>query len=252
MDNTSFDPFAEEYDKANGDTGDYTHEHTVDPALWECIGDARGLKIYDIACGNGYNARRFVREGADEVWASDISPKLIEIASNRYENPDSKIKYLVKNATDITDIPENYFDLVTISMALHYIDDLDKFFSNVNKVLKKGGRIVFITNHPLANLGRMDMEFPSYNSEKILKRAKRYLEFYNEKTVSMWTGKEDLVIYRAPLSLVINLLAKNGFLVDKMIEPETITNYANNNLEEPKEEKSPIPIFYALGAMKTT
>lgn len=250
MFDTSFDSFADEYDKANGDSGDYTHKHTVDPALFECIGEIRGLKVYEVACGNGYNARRMVKEGAEEVWASDISSKLIEIASTKYENPYSKIKYLVRDALDFNNLPENYFDLVVISMAIHYVEDLDRLFKNANKIIKKGGRIVFVTNHPLANLGRLDISAPGYDLKKAVQRAKRYIDSYAEKTVNLWDGKKELTIYRAPISLMVNTLVKNGFLVDKMIEPMTITNYANNNLEEPKKAKTAIPLFYALGAVK--
>lgn len=248
--NTSFDNFADNYDKANGNTGDYTHQNTVDPALFECVGNIKGLKIYEIACGNGYNAKRMAKEGAYDVWASDISPRLIKLASTQYGNQSTKIKFLVRDAVDINDLPENYFDLVVISMAIHYIENLDKFFSNVNKLLKKGGRIVFVTNHPLANLGRLDICAPGYDLEKALERAKRYIGSYSEQTVNYWTGQKDLTIYRAPISLMINTLVKNGFLVDRMIEPKTVTNYANNNLEEPKNATTPIPLFYALGAIK--
>lgn len=249
---TSFDDFAEEYDKVNGDTGDYTHKNTVDPSLFECIGNVEGLKVYDIACGNGYNSRRMAKEGADEIWASDLSPRLIEIASTKYENPNSKIKYTVRDATDIKDLPENYFNLVVISMAIHYVENLDKLFNNMNKILKKGGRIVFVTNHPLANLGRLDIGTPGYDLEKALQRAKRYLESYSEQTINLWVGQKGLTIYRAPMGLMVNILVKNGFLVDKMIEPQTITNYANNSLEEPKNAITTIPIFYALGATKVS
>lgn len=249
---TSFDNFAEAYDKANGDTGDYTHKNTIDPALFECVGNVKGLKVYDVACGNGYNARRIAKEGANEVWASDLSLELIKIASTKYENPNSKIKYLMCDATDIKDLQENYFDLVIISMAIHYVENLDKLFNNMNKILKRGGRIVFVTNHPLANLSRLDIGAPGYDLEKALQRAKRYLESYSEQTINLWNKQQELTIYRAPISLMVNTLVKNGFLVDKMIEPQTTTNYANNNLEAPKNAMTPIPIFYALGATKVT
>jgi ubiquinone/menaquinone biosynthesis C-methylase UbiE len=83
MADTSFDKFAEEYDKVNQDTGDYTHENTIDPALFECIGNIKGLKVYELACGNGYNARRMVKEGADEVWAFETIPLFYALGATR-------------------------------------------------------------------------------------------------------------------------------------------------------------------------
>lgn len=51
--NTSFDRFAKKYEETMGGNGDYTHQHTIDPALDEAIGNVCERVIYDLGCGNG-------------------------------------------------------------------------------------------------------------------------------------------------------------------------------------------------------
>jgi ubiquinone/menaquinone biosynthesis C-methylase UbiE len=152
---TSFDRFAEEYDQEMGDAGDYAHQQTIDKCLLELVGDASGLTIYDLACGNGYMARKFMKEGAREVWASDVSQKLLDFAQTKYDL--LGIKYLHREADDFSDIPEGHFDLITMHMAIFYMEDLDKLFSNIYKALKPAGRFVFTCDHPLRQVAYKTM-----------------------------------------------------------------------------------------------
>lgn len=242
MSDTSFDLFASEYSQVMGEEGDYTHANTIDPALFKCVGSFKGKIVYDVACGNGYLSRKLLIEGAKEVWASDLSEKLIELAKKRKGN---QVRYSVRRAEDISDLPTGYFDLIIMNMALHYMPDLDLFFSQMKQLLKKKGRIVFTTNHPMRDLARLEMKAPDTNIERVISRAKSYLKVFKDQTMNMWTGNNNLVIYRAPISVVINSLAKNGLYVDCMIEPVTLTNYSVGH-----QDSSDIPFIYALGARK--
>lgn len=243
--NTSFDDFAIQYDQLNQDDGDYTHSHTVDPALFACLGDVKGKVIYDIACGNGYIARKLVKLGAKQVWASDISEKLVEIAKSKYPENANNIKYFARKGEDTSDLPENFFNVIVINMALHYFPDLETFFADLAKLLKRQGFIVFTTNHPMRHLARLDLNVPGYTAERVLRNGQEYLKVFEDVTFNLWTKKEELNIYRAPISHVVNSLASNGLLIDKMIEPKTDTNY---DLDQAAE--SNIPMFFAMRARK--
>lgn len=63
---TSFGRFADAYDARMGDAGDLAHQHAIDAAVFELAGNVRGLVLYDLACGNGHLARKFVKDGAKE------------------------------------------------------------------------------------------------------------------------------------------------------------------------------------------
>jgi len=249
---SSFDSFAKTYDKVMGDTGDNTHQKTIDPALFQAIGDFKDKVIYDMGCGNGYIARKFARDGAKEVWASDISEELIKIAQEKYENPDNKIKYFACDAANFDEIPEDYFDLVTMNMAIFYIADFKKLVEGVYKILKAEGRFIFTTAHPLRILGKIDAkkekDESKINLESVLENSRNYLNVREEVVYNSWNGKKDLKLYNAPLSFYINTMSERRLLVDSFVEPKTVTVIDDvNNLTR---TESNIPLVYAIGAKK--
>jgi ubiquinone/menaquinone biosynthesis C-methylase UbiE len=46
------------------------------------------------------------------------------------------------------DLPDDSFDLITCSLALEHIENIDFVFSEANRVLKTGGRFYFGELHP--------------------------------------------------------------------------------------------------------
>lgn len=257
MSDTSFNEFADKYNEAMGDEGDYSHKTVIDPALFDAIGEIKNKSIYDIGCGNGYVARKLLKMGAKEVWASDISPNMIQIAEENYDC--IGINYMVRDATDFEDIPEGKFDIVIMNMVIHYIQDLDTLFSRVSKVLKPKGKFVFTTDHPLHSKAYFEMletkEATSENdtktkieidlSEKLKSKAEKYL-IEEEMTIdSLWDKSKKLKMYKRPFSTYINTLNKHGFAVDVLIETPTKRVDSENNIVE-----SSIPFKFALGAIK--
>lgn len=245
---TSFDQFAKRYDESMGDSGDYTHQNTIDPALFKAIGNFKGKVIYDLACGNGYIARKLARSGAKEVWASDISGKLISIAKTKYENPGNKIKYLVCEASDFSNLPKNHFDLIFMNMAIHYVKDLEKFAKGIALLLKPKGRFIFTTGHPLRKLSLYDAKSGADPTlESIVDTAKKYTKFRESITFNPWTHEKDLKIYYSPISQYLSALVKNGLYADILVEPKTKTV---DKVQNPKPVETNIPIIYALGVIK--
>ena len=53
MSSTGWDQMAEWWDEQLGDTGDLWHRALIDPPMLELAGDVDGLRILDLACGNG-------------------------------------------------------------------------------------------------------------------------------------------------------------------------------------------------------
>lgn len=214
---TSFDRFAEQYDQEMGDEGDFAHQNTIDKCLLDLVGDVNDLMIYDLACGNGYMARKFLRSGAREVWASDISQKLLSFAMDKYEP--MGIKYMHREADNFDGIPQRYFDLVTMHMAIFYIEDLDKLFKGVFEILKPGGRFVFTCDHPLRQVAYIAMGIDI----DLMAEYEDYLNEGPRKSFNNWTKKqEDLNIYRRPLGVLINSAGRNGLFVSAMSEPKTV------------------------------
>src|SRR5215211_149204 len=67
------------WDEKQGEEGDRWHRTLIDPVLERVLGDVEGVRVLEVASGNGYLARRFARRGA-RVTAGDGSEGMLERA----------------------------------------------------------------------------------------------------------------------------------------------------------------------------
>lgn len=107
-----------------------------------------GARILEYGCGPGSLAFDLAREGYD-VTGIDISPVAIEIATARAaeEGLSDRARFVVMNAESM-DFDDDTFDVVCGSGIIHHLD-LDLALPEVNRVLRPGGRVVFV--EPLAH-----------------------------------------------------------------------------------------------------
>ncbi len=243
--NTSYDGFAHIYDKVMSNNGDFFHQNTCDPALFKVIGKYKGKKVYDLGCGNGYLSRRLVNGGVKEMWASDISQRMINIAQTKYANPKGKIKYLVLSATNFRNIPKDYFDLVFMNMVIHYVEDLPKLFLGIRLILKPKGRFAFTTYNPTYPLAKRDLKDNALKNAKLINEVKKYFTVTKDKKENRWAENQDLDFFYRPISYYVNTLVKHGFLIDSLLEPRTVRLKPSG-----KKIFSFIPGMIALGAQK--
>jgi ubiquinone/menaquinone biosynthesis C-methylase UbiE len=249
--NTSFDKSAQFWDSKIGvDGSKMLAVRNAMPIVFGMLGKFKGKRAYDIACGNGFLSRRLVAAGAKEVWASDISSELVNIAQAKYSS--DKIKYLVREATDFTKIPKAYFDAVVINQGIFYIHDLDSLFAGIYKVLKPGGLVIFNMGHPLFFIARQDMGL--YNSDQpareLLGSYRKYLKSYTHRILKKWnvngsSVNVDYYMYKRPLEEYINALGRNNLLVSEIAEPKTRASDISG-----KAVKSEIPSEIIVKAVK--
>jgi SAM-dependent methyltransferase len=107
------------------------------------LGDAAGKKVLDMGCGLGGNSCWLAKKGA-VVTAIDIS----------HGNVDKAVEWAEKNGVEIDAhvmdceklaFADKSFDLVFGSFILHHLD-IEKAASEIRRVLKDGGKSVFIEN----------------------------------------------------------------------------------------------------------
>jgi ubiquinone/menaquinone biosynthesis C-methylase UbiE len=88
---------------------------------------------WDCGTGNGQAAKELAKY-FEKVFATDISQKQIDNAQQA-----TNIFYSIQPAEQ-TNFPENTFDLITVSQALHWFQ-FDKFYTEVKRVAKPGAWI---------------------------------------------------------------------------------------------------------------
>jgi SAM-dependent methyltransferase len=116
------------------------------PALRARLPDLRGVDVLDLGCGFGWFCRWARQHGAAHALGVDVSEKMLARARATTEDP--AITYSRADLERLQ-LPAASFDLVYSSLALHYIEALDRLMATVHRSLVPGGRLVFSVEHPI-------------------------------------------------------------------------------------------------------
>ena len=116
------------------------------PALSALLPELRGRKAVDLGCGFGWFCRWAREQGAAEVLGIDVSENMLVRA--RADTADAAITYLRADMERV-ELPEAAFDVAYSSLALHYIENLERLLANVHRALVPGGYLVFSAEHPI-------------------------------------------------------------------------------------------------------
>ena len=101
--------------------------------------------VLELGCGTGKNTRWLLSVGT-EVIGLDFSQEMLTIAKESIT--DKRAQFKKADLNDDWEVADQYADLVTSSLTLEHIEDLNAIFRQANKKLKENG-IFFISElHP--------------------------------------------------------------------------------------------------------
>jgi ubiquinone/menaquinone biosynthesis C-methylase UbiE len=86
------------------------------------------------------------QQGAAEVWGIDVSERMLTRA--RAATQDRAITYTQADLEEL-ELPPRSFELVYSSLALHYIENLERLMTQVSGSLTPDGSLVFSVEHPV-------------------------------------------------------------------------------------------------------
>ena len=142
---TSWGNVADWYDGLLEKSEDSYQEKVIMPNLLRIVDPKPGIKILDVACGQGYFSRAFHNNGA-QVVGCDISQELVGLARN---HSPKEITYHIASADNLAFLDKSQtFDVVTIVLAIQNIKEMRTSFAEASRALKPGGRLVLVMNHP--------------------------------------------------------------------------------------------------------
>jgi SAM-dependent methyltransferase len=130
---------------------------------------AQPARVLEVGCGWGELAAWIARDTGAEVVATDLSPRMVELA--REHGVDAQV-------ADVAELPfpDASFDVVVAAWMLYHVPDLDRAFAEIARVLRGGGRLVCATNsvfhlHELRELvgsGRSTITFSRESGQELL------------------------------------------------------------------------------------
>jgi SAM-dependent methyltransferase len=113
------------------------------------LGDARDLRVLDLACGEGFYTRMLRKAGARRVLGVDISPAMIELARAEENASPIGVEYVVSDVQHMPVLGE--FDIAVAGYLLHYASNHAALFRMCRAIaaqLPVGGRFITINENP--------------------------------------------------------------------------------------------------------
>jgi ubiquinone/menaquinone biosynthesis C-methylase UbiE len=209
---TSWGGVSEWYGDVVADSDSY-QVRVIEPNLTRLLGDVTKTKILDLACGEGFFARSLRARGAD-VIGCDVAPELVELAKQK----DKTGVYVVAESHSLSKYADKTFDTIICILALQNIEKLKETCHEASRLLKFGGRFVFVLNHPsFRNPKHSDW----YYSDELKIQGRVSYEYMSEKKtkIDMTPGERDTnkkkytYSFHRPLQTYIKLLSKAGFSI---------------------------------------
>ncbi len=117
--------------------------------------ETKTKQVLDFGCGTGNFTEKVINFDPRKIVAVDISEEAIKKAKNNPSLNRKNIEYRVENCEDLS-LNSDSFDVAYGSGILHHLN-LNKSLSELKRILKKDGKIVFIepmATNPVINLYR--------------------------------------------------------------------------------------------------
>jgi len=208
---SAYDEIAAWYDSWVSESMD---EDPYFPPVAALMGEVTGLRICDLACGQGRVARRLAEMEA-RVVGVDLSAELLKLARQHEEREPCGIEYVQDDARSLSALPDGAFDGVLCNLALMDICELAPTLRGVVRVLRSGGWFIFSILHPCYHTARCEEVTTPEGS------AWSVAGYFNE---GHWrsekrTGPPGKVgAYHRMLSTYVNTLIDAGLQIERMIE----------------------------------
>ncbi|MFT4310386.1 MAG: class I SAM-dependent methyltransferase [Candidatus Woesearchaeota archaeon] len=207
----------------------YHNEYIEKPAVLRLLGNIHNKKVLDYGCGVGSLIKDLLQADAT-VKAFDISKKMVQYAQQAHPTLDIR----VGNGKTIPFTEK--FDIIVASLVVHYIKDWNAMFTDMKRVLKKKGIIVFSTGNPV-----MEATEKKYIDNK---KYRIVQDYFTKKYVTVsWISDEakqyQVKSYHKTYEHIIKLIINNGFtIIDyddckpqaKHINPHKYAQYSSTPL----------------------
>lgn len=136
----AYNLWAEQYDTNTNRTRD---REAV--ALRSVLKDIENVDILEIGCGTGKNSEWLVTK-AKSLLGVDLSGEMLALAQQKVTN--EKARFHQADINRKWDFTEVQFDLITFSLVLEHVENLDFIFEQATSKLRKGGSIYVGELHP--------------------------------------------------------------------------------------------------------
>jgi 2-polyprenyl-3-methyl-5-hydroxy-6-metoxy-1,4-benzoquinol methylase len=195
------------WDRAGGGTDTVAYGPDI-PGETELrlLGDLKGKRVLDLGCGAGAGAIAVAKQGAIAI-AVDGSADNLAAAKRAGDENEVRIEFHQADLADLAFVRADTIDVVLSVWSLAHVEDLNRVFRQVHRVMKTNAPFVFSLPHPAYDMIDDDADEPA-----AVRRS-----YFDTAPVTNDDGSVD---YPRTTSEVITGLVRANFRVDWLLEPE--------------------------------
>ncbi|MEO7983596.1 MAG: class I SAM-dependent methyltransferase [Bacteroidota bacterium] len=119
----------------------------------------------EIGCGTGKNTVWLI-EKANQVTSVDLSAQMLAKAREKINN--SNVRFVQADITKEWTFINQLFDLVSYSLVLEHIEDLDPIFKQTARSLKQGGHVYIGELHPFKQYAGSKARFETKDGVQVV------------------------------------------------------------------------------------
>ena len=136
----AYNIWAGQYDTNKNKTRDLDHKSTV-----QTLKEYNFKNVIELGCGTGKNTS-YLLTRAEKVLALDFSQEMLNIAKEKIIDP--CVSFQKADITKKWKVNDSFADLITSSLILEHIEDLDFIFTEAFTKLKPKGLFFISELHP--------------------------------------------------------------------------------------------------------
>jgi SAM-dependent methyltransferase len=207
-----------------------------EPALLDALGDARGLRVLDLGCGDASIGRTLLAQGCRGYLGIDASARMIAAARDALLGTEGEAHR--GTIESFSAAPES-FDLVISRMALHYVENLEGTLAACHECLAGGGRMVLTVVHPVVT------SHDTRDSDEERRTSWVVDDYFDESPRELdWLG-ERVVWHHRTVERYLSSFQRAGFRVTALSECAPRPERFGDELAE-RERRRRIPLFLLL------
>ena len=122
-------------------------------------------KVLEFGCGTGKNTVWF-EQNAKEILSADFSEAMIAKAAEKINSP--KVQFTVADINEPWDFSKEKYDLVSFSLVLEHIQNIEGVFNKINQVTESGAFVYIGELHPFKQYAGSKARYTTPESEQIV------------------------------------------------------------------------------------
>jgi SAM-dependent methyltransferase len=176
------------------------------------LGDLKGKRVLELGCGGAQCSIAFAKQGATAIGV-DFSAVQLGHARGLCEQEEVRVELRQGDLADLAFLRADSIDLVFSAYAFGYVEDLNRVFRQVHRVLKVGAPLVFSLTHPA-----YDMFDDNAHPSLLVRRS-----YFDRTPIDFEWGGIPFTAYHHTFAELYMGLARASYRVDLILEPEPLT-----------------------------